>query len=384
MRSVGVAVRVPLGQSAGSPAAARRNQWSSLRSAALVALSLGSVAACAGSEATGAMAVGLIGPGIVNNPSNKSLRFDILKFGLDRFCFEMTRRGAPLKTADDQPVIGRFFASACQSRALDDLDRKAFVVQFSGRGFVWTNVTGRLGFKAAGLVEYAPDFQMHDDGSLYVYFRPQHLDAVSFETTLVEYSLVRTGLDLVGIDPDAMGRQVVTSQLNRGFTVIRYDSDGHTDFGLGYIPRGGQPFKPFRLSSADKIPLANDRTTVHTGQQDYLGGFEVGDSGEALYLVLSMEGTPSIDVLVVPKSVGDVMIQSYVTSAGPAAPTARAPLQEPLPAGQLWKRYVGLPPGVYYVVLDHSSVPGVVAPTSAGGQDQPARVDYAVQRGEMP
>lgn len=350
---------------------------------ALVSCSLAGVAACAGTEATGAAAVGLVGPGIINNPSNKSLRFDILKFGLDRFCFEMMRLGAPLKTADDQPVIGRFFASSCQSRALDDLDRRAFVVQFAGKGFVWTNVTGRLGFTAAGLVEYAPDFLMHDD-ALYVYFRPQRLDAISFQTTLVEYPLVQTGMGLVGIDPDEIGRQVVTSQLNRGFTVIRYDSEGRMDFGLGYVGRGGQPFKPFRLSSEDKVALANDRTTVHTGQQDFIGGFEIAEPDQALYLVMSMEGTAAIDALVVPKSVGDVMIQAYVSGAGPAMVTAAPPLQEVLPAGQPWKRYVALPEGVYYLVLDHSAGPGSVAPTSAGGQDQPARVDYAVQRGQAP
>jgi hypothetical protein len=40
---------------------------------------------------------------------NKSLRFDMLKFGLDSFCHEMLKGGAPLKMADDEPVIGRFF-----------------------------------------------------------------------------------------------------------------------------------------------------------------------------------------------------------------------------------------------------------------------------------
>ena len=187
-----------------------------------------------GTEATGARAMRLVGPGVVNNPSNKSLRFDLLKYGLERFCFEMNRRGTPLKARDDQPVIGRFFADSCQSRALDDLDRKSFVVQFAGKGYVWTNITGRLGFATTGLVEYAPDFQLHDDGSLYVYFRPQRLDAISFETELFEYALVKTGMSIVGVDPDALGRQVVSTQLNRGFTVIRYDEEGHMDFGTSH------------------------------------------------------------------------------------------------------------------------------------------------------
>ena len=342
------------------------------------------LAGCGGAEATGVGAVRLVGPGVVNNPGNKSLRFDILKYGLDRFCFEMTRRGTPLKTQDDQPVIGRFFADSCQSRALGDVDRKSFVVQFSGKGYVWTNVTGRIGFTAAGLVEYAPDFQLADDGSMYIYFRPLRLDAVSFETQFVEYSLVQAGASLVGIDPNEIGRQVVKSQLDRGFTVIRYDDEGNMDFGIGLVRRGSQPFKPFRLSSEDKVQLANDRTALHSGQQDYVGGFEVTDDGQALYVVLSLEGAPAIDVLVVPKSVGDVMIQQYIKAPGPAFPTAPATMDDVLVSGQLWKRYVNVPPGQYYVLLDHSAGPGRSAPPSASGQDQPARVDYGVQRGDAP
>src|SRR5688572_17032416 len=80
---------------------------------------------CPKSETLGASAVTILGSGVVNNPSNKSLRFDILKFGLERFCFEMLRRGAPLKMADDQPVIGRFFAESCTSQVIDDESRKS-------------------------------------------------------------------------------------------------------------------------------------------------------------------------------------------------------------------------------------------------------------------
>ena len=120
---------------------------------------------CPSQETLGASALTILGAGVVNNPSNKSLRFDVLKFGLERFCFEMLRRGAPLKLSDDQPVVGRFFAESCQSQVIDDESRKSFVVQFMGKGYAWIaalGMGGRVGFTSTGLIEYAPDFQLHD------------------------------------------------------------------------------------------------------------------------------------------------------------------------------------------------------------------------------
>ncbi len=341
------------------------------------------VASCGGAELAGTSALSLVGPGIANNPANKSLRFDILTFGLDRFCFEMLSRGVALKTGDDEPVIGRFFATQCQSRSLDELDRKALVIQFSGRGYTWSNATGRIGFEATGLVEYAPDFLMHDD-SLYIYFRPQRVDAVSFKSTLVESPVAQVGISLSNTDPNEIGKGVVTNQLHRGFTVIRLGESGEMEFGLGYVPRGQHPFQPFRIVSEERITLANDRTVVQTGQQDYVGGFRVEEEGQAFYMTLKLDGTDAVDVLLVPKSYGDVMIQTYVTGPGPAVPTAPPLLLEPLKPGQLWQRYVPVPPGNYFVVLDHTAAIMPSAPLTDAGQDLPAKIDYAIQIGRAP
>src|SRR5262245_58470086 len=127
---------------------------------------------CPSKESIGMSSMAILGSGVVNDPSNRSLRFDLLKFGLDRFCEEMLKGGAPLKLADDQPVTGRFFAASCQSQILDEEARKSFIVQFQGKGYVWGNPVGRICFTAAGLVEYATDFQRHE-GALYVYFRSE-------------------------------------------------------------------------------------------------------------------------------------------------------------------------------------------------------------------
>jgi hypothetical protein len=84
-----------------------------MRAATLLALApllLAGLPACPSKETVGANSMSVLGPGVVNDPGNKSLRFDILKFGLERFCQEMMRRSVPLKLGDDQPVLGRFYA----------------------------------------------------------------------------------------------------------------------------------------------------------------------------------------------------------------------------------------------------------------------------------
>jgi hypothetical protein len=333
---------------------------------------------CPSRESVGTSAVGFVGAGVVNNPGNKSLRFDILKFGLERFCHEMTRGGAPLRLNDDEPVLGRFFAASCQSQTIDEEERKSFIVRYSGRGYAWTNVTGRVGFTTEGLVEYAPDFQMHDE-AMYVYFLPRLVDPGTFRVTLVENDLARAGMSIARVDPAELGRRIVESQLRRGFTVIRYDASGETDFGLGLVPKGQKPFKPFIVKNSDKRGLANDRTEVQNGQQDYIGGFEVEDDGQALFLTLLVDGAAAVDVSLLPKFGAEQMIDAYVQNAGPRNLAAPARFTDRVAAGALWQRAVEVPAGVYYVVADHSSVLGATAPDAADGA---AKVDYLIQLGD--
>lgn len=339
---------------------------------------------CPKKETLGSASMSVLGPGVINNPKNKSLRFDILKFGLERFCFEMTRRGAPLKLSDDQPAVGRFFADTCSQTVLDDERRKSIIVQYTGKGYGWTNLTGRIGFTTSGLVEYAPDFQLHDDGSMYIYFRPRKVDSTNFATLMVESSVARGGMSLLNVKPDQIGRQIVDGQLQRGFTVIRYNDKGETDFALGYVPKGRRPFKPFVVSSEDKVTLVNDRAEVHTGQMDFIGGFELTDDDQALYLTASIDGAPGVDVFLVPKFLGDQMIEQYVKQPGAAALPQAPLLDEALVAGQVWKRCVPARKGVYYLVIDHTAQVGRTAPPAQVGDDRAAKIDYVVQSGERP
>src|SRR3954470_5314367 len=92
---------------------------------------------CSGlAQSTGPQALAIM-PGVINRTDNKSLRFALLKYGLESFCQEMTKRGAPLKLSDDQPSVGRFFPQRCDTRLMDDETNKSFLVQFLGTGYAW-------------------------------------------------------------------------------------------------------------------------------------------------------------------------------------------------------------------------------------------------------
>jgi hypothetical protein len=346
-------------------------------------LGLSLLTGCPSRESVGVGSLSILGAGVVNSPSNKSLRFDILKFGLDRFCEEMRKGGAPLKLADDQPVIGRFFASACQAQVIEQGDRQSFVVQFEGRGYAYSQPTGRLGFNLRGLVEYAADFQLEGE-AMYVYFRPRLVDATAFQTLMVESQLAQTAMQAVAINPDEFGKRVVDGQLKRGFTVIRWSEKGETEFGMGIIAKGERPFRPFDVKTEDKLVVANDRTEVHSGQQDFIGAFTVPEDDQAFYLTLATDGAPLVDVLLVPKVVGDGLVDSYVKNRGPVSIPGGARLDESVPQGTLFQRFVNVPPGEYYLVLDNSDRAGHSAPPSGKFDDRAAKVDYLVLRGDKP
>jgi hypothetical protein len=296
----------------------------------------------------------------------------------------MLKGGAPLKFGDDEPVVGRFFADSCESQVLDDDAHKSFIIQYAGKGYAWTNVTKRLGFTSRAVVEYETDFQLAN-GAMYVYFRPRQIDGAAFQTTLLESALAQGGLALSGVNADQLGAHVVESQLRRGFTVIRQDSSGNTDFSLGLVPSGEAPFKPFDVKRTAKQILADERTEVHVGQQDYVGAFEVKDDNQALYLTASVDGVPNADILVVPKPLGDTMLDQYLHAAGGAKLATPALLDETAPQGPaLWQRFVNVEPGQYYVVIDNSAELGKSAPDTHALDDAAAKVDYLVLLGDRP
>lgn len=335
-----------------------------------------------GREKLGSGAIGVLSSGVINDPSNKSLRFDLLKFGLEQFCSEMQRRGLALKMRDGEPNLGRFAAASCQSQIIDEPTRQTILIRFAGRGYAWTNMTQRVGFETQGLVEYAPDFRMQDD-AMYIYFRPRNVDATSFRTLLVESVVANAGIGLTGIRPDDLGKGVMDAQLKRGFTVIRYSERGETEFGMGIVPLGQHPFRPFQIQSSERVTLDNDRTEVHSGQQDYIGGVNIEEDDQALYITATVDGAPAVDLLLVPKAEGDALLTTYASVSGPAVPPA-APFAAVVQAGQTLQQFIPLPKGTYTLVLDNSAALGQAAPPRIGLDDRAARLDYLLQVGSRP
>jgi hypothetical protein len=337
---------------------------------------------CTTCQSLGASSVTILGPGVINDPKNKSLRFDILKFGLKSFCNEMLTRGAALKLSDDHPVMGRFLSRDCQSDVIDDDSKRTFMVKFSGLGYAWTNVTGRLGFEVMGSVELLPDFQVANDQSMYVYFRPRRVEITQMKIVLVESALARGAAALAGADPDRIGREILEAQLAQGFTVIRTNQTGQIEYGMGLVPLGQHPFHPFNVVSDQPI-LANDRTEVHNGQQEFLGGFLVEGNGKALSIVLAVDGAPSINMAVVTASAGLQLFESYVHNRGTAALVEPPRYVQNVGYGSLWKQTVPVPAGTYTVLLDHATGTGTQAPASVG-DDRAAKVDYLIQLVDAP
>ena len=353
---------------------------------AVLVLGLGFAAsggACSGmAQTTGPQALAIM-PGVINRTDNKSLRFALLKYGLESFCQEMTKRGAPLKLADDQPSIGRFFPQRCDTRLIDEDANRSFLVQFFGSGYAWTNITRRLGFDAAGVIEYDPDFLLHE-GAMYLYFRTKHVAATSFQAGMIENTVANAALLVApGGFAERFGRQVVAEELTRGFTVIRR-SDGSVDFGLGMIEKGQAPFHPYQIKGDAKMVLANERIEVHAAQREFLGPFEVDLQGKALFFTVGVDGAEAVDLLVMPKDAGDQWLSLYIHQPQ-TTPPPYPPLMGDVAAAALpYRKALPIAKGRYYLVVDNTATAGRVSPPPNLFDDRAALVNYAVQLGDAP
>jgi hypothetical protein len=338
---------------------------------------------CAGlARSAGPKALSIM-PGVINRLDNKSLRFALLKYGLDEFCTQMTRSGAPIKLADDQPSIGRFFPARCDSRIIDDEAAKTFLVQFAGEGYAWTNVTFRMGFEAAGLIEYSPDFLLDGD-TMYLYLQPKHIGSTSFSVKMVENPGANLALSVAPAQwADKFGQQLVNAQLQQGITVIR-QPNGEVDFGFGIIDKGKHPFHPYQVTGEGKVVLANERIEVHSGQREFLGPFEVDSDDRALFFTVGIDGAQAVDVLLVPRDAGSTWLATYIRTPQAAAPTYAPLLDEVVYAQREWRKTVPLSKGMYYLVVDNTATAGRVAPPAAALGDRAAMANCVVQLGDAP
>ncbi|CAN5676750.1 hypothetical protein BH09MYX1_BH09MYX1_35620 [soil metagenome] len=351
-----------------------RTSPSLLATALLLAFPLltGSGCASCGQSTVGALS------GPVNDPANKTLRRQILSFGIGQFCSEMLKHDAPLQLAPDQPVIGRFYPHSCTTKELANGDLS---VTFAGSGYAWTNLSKKLAFDMTGSVQYNQDFLM-DGSTMYAYFRTRQVQSSDFKTRVIEQP-VASFLNQLSPMGDNFGKQLVQSKLAEGFTVIR-DSEGNADFSLGIVELGKKPVRPFDLHGTSRITYENARTEVHQNQRDFVGPIVVEDSGRALFVTGTMDGAPPIDVLFLRKDEAETSIGYYTTYAQ-IGPLGGQPFYgEVMQPGAPYSRTVPVPKGTYYVVFDNSSSAGQVAPIVNALDDRAAVVSYVVQVGDAP
>ncbi len=344
---------------------------------ALFALGLAGAAA-PGCNCAGSAACALRGP--INDPSNRTLRRSIMSSGLKEFCRQMTTRDAPLRMANDAPVIGRYFTTACQQSEASNGD---LYVQFSGFGYAFTNISKKLTFTMSGSVQYNQDFLISDDCLAYAYFRPRNAVSSDFRINKVE-NPVTSFLNALTPIGENFGRQLVAGKLGEGFTVITDMDMKNPDVVLGIVEKGHKPVHPFDIHGSSRITYENLRTEVHQNERDFIGPIEVTESGRALYLTAQMDGVQAIDLLLMRKEDGDASLRLFYDYAV-AGPLSAAPIMgDVVTAGQPYQRALPVPPGMYYVVLDNTPSAGQVAPPMNAFDDRAAVVNYVIQIGDAP
>ena len=121
--------------------------------------------------------------GPINDPSNYTLRRNIMSFGLGQFCQQMTAHNAPLKLSPDANVIGRFFPQHCTQQVLANGD---LWVQFDGFGYAWTSLSKKVTFTSAATLQYNQDFKCAEDNSIYAYFDTRSASPPNFRLVQIE------------------------------------------------------------------------------------------------------------------------------------------------------------------------------------------------------
>jgi len=323
----------------------------------------------------------LAGP--INDPSNRTLRRNLMSFGLGQFCQQMTTRNAPLKLSADSPVVGRFYPQHCTQRQLDNGD---LWVQFDGMGYAWTNLSKKVTFTSAATIQYNEDFKCAEDNSVYAYFDTRTVSPPDFRILQIEQPVANLVQNWIAPFADSFGRQMVSGQLAQGFTVIQGD-DGSSDFDVGHLAVGQHPAHPFNLHGNSRTTIESQKTEVYSNERDFIGPIVIADSGRAIYLTMQLDGQQAVDVFLVPKNEGDASLQLYV-NYGPSGPLAYPPrFSDVVQRGVQYQRAVPVQAGMYYVVIDNTASAGQAAPASLfpfGVADAAAVVNYAIQIGDAP
>jgi hypothetical protein len=283
-------------------------------------------------------------------------------FGAQQICPEMLKRGVGLKLQDRGPAVGRFFPSTCEVAVNDAAQTVA--VSFSGAGYAYTSFTRRVGFTATGAVEYRADFYLGEE-DIYVWGKVNRIiNGPNFQIGYVENPIAAGAtMTPLGAIANMFGSQIVSGELTRGFTVLQnWDTDTKT-FGMGIIQPPNKPHTPYTLDGEEVLTFANESIQVEWQQRDFLGPFEVADNDQQLQLRMFLQG-PAVEALVVTRQVGDLWRDDYHRGrVGP--PPGPILAGSPLTPNAEVKTAFRLPPGQYYVVIDHTNTAGSVQPPPA-------------------
>lgn len=317
--------------------------------------------------------------------ASPGLRFWLFSsFGASRVCPEMLKAGVPLKVPPlGNASVGRFFPESCET-TVDDA-RQTLTVKLAGTGYATLPVARRLGFSCAVTVEYAPDFYLAEDDSVYVWGKfvrlvsPPELRIVGVENPVVQLA-TQTPLGSVAT---LVAEGLVSGEIGKGFTVVHQD-DGD-DFVLGHLEPPAKPVRTARASQGHAL-LASDLLELRAATREYAGPFEVRESGKALFLRAHVQGVPLV-FSVVDRPSGDAWRRAY-ESAQPLRP----PFATPIVSGDLQAqpngdnlRIVALPPGQYFVVLENRAPsPLASAALGIGSADPTAGVNYTIEIGDAP
>jgi hypothetical protein len=304
--------------------------------------------------------LGVSGCGLFRGSVNASpeLRWFLFSnFGAQRMCPEMLKRGAPLKLAPNGNAIGRFFPERCTTQVNDG--PQTVTLAFSGTGYAWTPLAGRVGFAVSATVDYRMDFFMAEDAT-YVWAKPARIVyGPDFRMGAIENKLVDWAAQgPAGYMVATFGSQIVEGQLSNGFTVVHTDSGDQ--FAIGILTPPALPQTYFSAGNG-RSSLERDTTEIRVDQMDLVGPLEVPSSGQALFLRFQVTG-PAVDAMIIRRGAGDLWRSGLQLGAELASPP-EAPLSSfVLQPGIEARQVVPLPPGQYYIVLDNSARMGAVNP----------------------
>jgi hypothetical protein len=300
---------------------------------------------------------GLFRGAVNNSPEIRWWLFS--NYGATHMCPEMLERSAPLRLTSGGNVIGRLFPSACQHRV--DEQRRTVSLEFTGTGYAWTPIAGRVGFSAHAGVEYRADFSLQEDAT-YVWARserllfPPEFRVGSIENRIVDWAQNQSP---VGYLTNTFGAQVASSQLLSGFTVVR--SEEGDSFALGILLPPERPRQPFKSGGDGRTLVDADTAEVRVEQVDFIGPIVVEQAGQSLYFKYSATG-PAAEGLLLSRPEADAWRERLQTGTPLGPPPTPASFGFELRSGVTEEQRVPLPQGQYVLVIDNSSRVGRVNP----------------------